>query len=63
MKSAGPFMVSMYWLMTRHMWPPNSPPSIHFDPPALGFRWYILGVELLMILSEVKSPNLPPSDA
>ena len=30
-KSAGPFMVSMYWWSTRHMCP-HSPPRIHFTP-------------------------------
>ena len=30
-KSAGPFIVSMYWCRTRHMWP-HSPPRIHFTP-------------------------------
>ena len=30
-KSAGPFIVSMYWCSTRHMWP-HSPPRIHLTP-------------------------------
>ena len=30
-KSAGPFIVSMYWWSTRHIWP-HSPPRIHFTP-------------------------------
>ncbi len=34
-KSAGPFMVSMYWCSTRHMWP-HSPPIIHFTPRRLA---------------------------
>ena len=34
-KSAGPFMVSMYWCRTRHMWP-HSPPRIHFTPRRLA---------------------------
>ncbi len=34
-KSAGPFMVLMYWCRTRHMWP-HSPPMIHFTPRRLA---------------------------
>ena len=30
-KSAGAFIVPMYWCTTRHMWP-HSPPRIHFTP-------------------------------
>ena len=34
-KSAGPFRVSMYWCITRHMWP-HSPPRIHLTPSRLA---------------------------
>ena len=34
-KSAGPFIVSMYWWITRHMWP-HSPPRIHLTPRRLA---------------------------
>src|SRR3989304_3435490 len=34
-KSAGPFIVSMYWCRTRHMWP-HSPPMIHLTPSRLA---------------------------
>ena len=44
-KSAGPFMVSMYWWSTRHMWP-HSPPRIHLTPSRLGLG-VDLGVEAL----------------
>jgi hypothetical protein len=44
-KSAGPFMVSMYWCITRHMWP-HSPPRIHLTPRRLASA-YILEVEPL----------------
>jgi hypothetical protein len=60
-KSAGPFMVSMYWLMTRHMWP-HSPPRIHLTPSRLASA-YILAFRRFMVSWEVKKPKLPPSEA
>jgi hypothetical protein len=60
-KSAGPFMVSMYWLMTRHMWP-HSPPRIHLTPRRSASA-YILALSFLAMLKVVKEPKLPPSEA
>jgi hypothetical protein len=60
-KSAGPFMVSMYWLITRHMWP-HSPPRIHLTPRRLA-SMYIFELSRFMVSWEVKKPKLPPSEA
>ena len=57
---AGPFIVSMYWCTTRHMWP-HSPPRIHFTPRRLDSA-YILALSRFIISFDVKSPKLPPSE-
>ena len=58
---AGPFMVSMYWFTTRHMWP-HSPPRIHLAPRRSTSR-YILALSRFIISLELKRPKLPPSEA
>ena len=60
-KSAGPFIVSMYWLMTRHMWP-HSPPIMYFTPSLLASA-YILAFRRFIISWEVNMPKFPPSEA
>ena len=55
-KSAGPFMVSMYWWITRHMCP-HSPPRIHLTPESLGLG-VDLGVEPLHHLVRGEQPEV-----
>ncbi len=56
-----PFMVSMYWFTTRHMWP-HSPPRIHLAPRRLASA-YILPLMAFIMSALVNRPKLPPSEA